>query len=224
MNHWIYSRAPWCTRSPDYLDAAKPAPSYHQAQRIWEVSLRDSFAGTKNSPKSFHKWKNLSDFLKHFRLLPREAFVVSASTADVIPTWTQQQVPLTSHSTSATLQRYKGPWYGWTMLIFTYMLDTHSIHTNKFLKIFTIGCELIVLMYTQLTERVDGNCTKADNEFAPKNFSPMSLKWLNGSWGGKNKDLLFFTVTQQKCRLNTGSICRFQIFWRPLLLFPCIEI
>lgn len=55
--------------------------------------------------------------------------------------------------------------------------------------------------------------------------------WM-GTERGKNKDLLFFTVTQWKCRLSTGSICRFQIFCGPLLLFlafrsnlsPCTEL
>lgn len=53
----------------------------------------------------------------------------------------------------------------------------------------------------------------------PKTF----LLCLWTDWTGtkreKNKDLLFFTVTQRKCRLSTGSICRFQIFCGPLLLF-----
>lgn len=55
--------------------------------------------------------------------------------------------------------------------------------------------------------------------------------WM-GTERGENKDLLFFTVTQRKCRLSTGSICRFQIFCGPLLLFlafrsnlsPCTEL
>jgi len=39
---------------------------------------------------------------------------------------------------------------------------------------FKSGCKLMVLMYLPLTES-DGNCSKADNEFAPQNLSPMSL-------------------------------------------------
>lgn len=53
----------------------------------------------------------------------------------------------------------------------------------------------------------------------PKTF--LLCLWTNwmGTEKEMNKDLLFFTVTQWKCRLSTGSICRFQIFCGPLLLF-----
>lgn len=107
---------------------------------------------------------------------------------------------------------------------FIYFIYICNIKTLKiYLLVFKSSYKLMVLVYSQLIEP-DGNCRKTDNKFAPQNFSPVSLNWLNGNREGKNKDLLFFTVTQRKCRLNTGSICRFQIFWRPLLLFPCIEI
>lgn len=53
----------------------------------------------------------------------------------------------------------------------------------------------------------------------PKTFLLYLWTDLMGTEREKNKDLLFFTVTQSKCRLSTGSICRFQIFCGPLLLF-----
>lgn len=96
---------------------------------------------------------------------------------------------------------------------------------------FKSGCKPLGLMYSLLTES-DANCRRLITALLPKTF--LLCLWADrmGTERGKNKDLLFFTVTQRKCRLSTGSICRFQIFCGPLLLFlafrsnlsPCTEL
>lgn len=49
---------------------------------------------------------------------------------------------------------------------------------NNFYKTFLMfksGCKLMVLMHSLLTE-LGGNCRKTDNQLAPQNLPPLSLK------------------------------------------------
>lgn len=198
MDHWTHGQhSDLCTNPPDHLNDAKPAPSC-QPQRMQEAFLRCFSTNTKY-PLNFSQMGELEWLSYTF-----QAFT---------------KINVCSFSIQSRCNSFLNP-----TAEFIYVIYICNIKTLKiYLLVFKSSYKLMVLVYSQLIEP-DGNCRKTDNKFAPQNFSPVSLNWLNGNREGKNKDLLFFTVTQRKCRLNTGSICRFQIFWRPLLLFPCIEI
>lgn len=107
------------------------------------------------------------------------------------------------------------------MFIFVYMLYICVYIHNNFYKTFW-WLEVAVssrFWYTHCWQNQMETVGRLIRNLLPKTF--LLCLWTNwmGTEREKNKDLLFFTVTQWKRRLSRGSICRFQLFCGPLLLF-----